>query len=124
MIYSYVVQQPEHHWLMQTGKILLLALEKFMKYLAVPLACCCHSFILSQVVIRLVPSSSIPHFNMIVELGSSNIIAEPTNNKVTKFIQRYVYRGKIVEGITKTRMRHKMKLKRKRWKSFYLILTV
>ena len=53
MISSYEVQQPEHDWLMQT-KILLLALEMFMKNLAVPLACCCHSFTQSQVVIQLV----------------------------------------------------------------------
>ena len=37
-------------------KILLLMLEKFMKNLAVPLACCGHSFMQSPVVIRLVIS--------------------------------------------------------------------
>ena len=40
---------------------------------------------------------------MIAELGSSNITTEPANNEVTKFIQRYVYHGKEVEGIVKTR---------------------
>ena len=42
---------------------------------------------------------------MIVELGSSNIITESVNNKVTKFIHRYVYRGKEVKEIVETRMR-------------------
>ena len=37
-------------------KMLLLVLEKFMKTLAVPLACCGHSFMQSPVVIRLVIS--------------------------------------------------------------------
>ena len=75
-------------------KILLLMLEKFMKNLAVPLACCGHSFMQSPVVIWLVISlmfqneyfltSIIRYFNMIVKLDLSNIITEAVNNKVTK----------------------------------------
>ena len=75
-------------------KITLLMLEKFMKNLAVPLACCGHSFMQSPVVIWLVISlmfqneyfltSIIRYFNMIVKLDLSNIITEAVNNKVTK----------------------------------------
>ena len=75
-------------------KIPLLMLEKFMKNLAVPLACCGHSFMQSPVVIWLVISlmfqneyfltSIIRYFNMIVKLDLSNIITEAVNNKVTK----------------------------------------
>ena len=75
-------------------KIILLMLEKFMKNLAVPLACCGHSFMQSPVVIWLVISlmfqneyfltSIIRYFNMIVKLDLSNIITEAVNNKVTK----------------------------------------
>ena len=74
-------------------KILLLMLEKFMKNLAVPLACCGNSFMQSQVVIQLVISlmfqtsivltSIIRYFNMIVKLDLSNIITEAVNNNVT-----------------------------------------
>ena len=75
-------------------KIILLMLEKFMKNLAVPLACCGHSLMQSPVVIWLVISlmfqneyfltSIIRYFNMIVKLDLSNIITEAVNNKVTK----------------------------------------
>ena len=58
-------------------------------------------------------SSSITPFNMIVELGSSNIIIESVNNEVTKFIQKYVYRDKEVEKIVKTRMRQYNEIKTK-----------
>ena len=74
-------------------KIILLMLEKFMKNLAVPLACCGHSFMQSPVVIWLVISlmfqneyfltSIIRYFNMIVKLDLSNIITETVHNKVT-----------------------------------------
>ena len=74
-------------------KIPLLMLEKFMKNLAVPLACCGHSFMQSPVVIWLVISlmfqneyfltSIIRYFNMIVKLDLSNIITETVHNKVT-----------------------------------------
>ena len=40
----------------------------------------------------------------LAEFGSSNITTESVNNEVTKFIQRYVYHGKEVEGIAETRM--------------------
>ena len=39
-----------------------------------------------------------------VELDLSNITTESVNNEVIKFIQRYVYGGKKLEGIAKTRM--------------------
>ena len=78
-------------------KILLLMLEKFMKNLAVPLACCGHSFMQSPVVIWLVISlmfqneyfltSIIRYFNMIVKLDLSNIITQAVNNKVTKLFK-------------------------------------
>ena len=42
-----------------------------------------------------------------------NIITESANNEVTKFIQRYVYCGKNVEGIVKTRMRQYSEIKPK-----------
>ena len=74
-------------------KILLLMLEKIMKNLAVPLASCGHSFMQSQVVVKLVISlmfqtsivltSIIRYFNMIVKLDLSNIITEAVNNNVT-----------------------------------------
>ena len=38
-------------------------------------------------------------------MGLSNITKESVTNKVAKFIQRYVYRGKEVEGIIETKMR-------------------
>ena len=63
MIYAYAVQQHEHNWYIQTDKdshvlkrISKLVLQKFIKNLAVQLACCCHSFMQSEVVIRLVIS--------------------------------------------------------------------
>ena len=81
-------------------KILLLMLEKFMKNLAVPLACCGHSFMQSPVVIWLVISlmfqneyfltSIIRYFNMIVKLDLSNIITEAVNNKV-KFFSKCMF---------------------------------
>ena len=42
-----------------------------------------------------------------------NIITESANNEVTKFIQRYVYCGKDVEGTVKTRMRQYNEIKPK-----------
>ena len=69
-------------------------------------------------------SSGITPFNMIVELGWSSIIAGLVNIELTKFIQRYVYHGKEVEGIVETRMRQYNKLKQEHRKSFYLIRTV
>ena len=52
-------------------------------------------------------------FNMIVELGSSDIIKKSVNNEVIKFIQRYVYHGKEAEGIVETRMRQYIEIKTK-----------
>ena len=57
--------------------------------------------------------SDIRPFNMIVESGLSKIIRESVNNEVTKFIQRYVYRGKEVQGIVKTEMRQCNEIKTK-----------
>ena len=58
--------------------------------------------------------SRITPFNMIVELGSSNIITDSVNNEAMKFIQKYVYRAKVVEKIVETRMRqfHEIETKR------------
>ena len=50
---------------------------------------------------------------MPVDLASSNIKAESVNNEVTKFIQRYVYRGKEMEGIVETRLRQYNEIKTK-----------
>ena len=85
-------------------KILLLVLEKYTKNLTVPLGCCCHSFMQSQVVDRVSyffnvskrvvferASSGITTFNMIVELGSSNITTESVNYEVTKFILKVYF---------------------------------
>ena len=41
--------------------------------------------------------SGVMSFNVIVELGSSNIVTESVNGEITKFIQNYVYRDKKVE---------------------------
>ena len=41
--------------------------------------------------------SGVMSFNVIVELGSSNIVTESVNDEITKFIQNYVYRDKKVE---------------------------
>ena len=49
--------------------------------------------------------SGVKPFNMIIELGSSNIITELVNNAVKKFIQKYVYLAKEVERIVATIMR-------------------
>ena len=48
-----------------------------------------------------------------VELASSNIKTESLNNEVTKFIQRYVYRAKEMEGIIETRLRQYNEIKMK-----------
>ena len=44
-------------------------------------------------------------------MGLSNITKESVTNKVAKFIQRYVYRGKEVEGIIETKMRQYNEIK-------------
>ena len=58
-------------------------------------------------------SLGITSFNMIVELGSLNIITYSVNNEVTKFI-KIVYRSKEVEGTVeiRTRQYHEIKTKR------------
>ena len=58
-------------------------------------------------------SLGITPFNMIIELGSSNIITESVNNEVIKLIQRYVYRGKEVDRTVETRMRQYNEIKTK-----------
>ena len=50
-------------------------------------------------------SSGITLFNVIFNYHYTNIITDSVNNEVAKFIQRYVYRGKEVEGIVETRIR-------------------
>ena len=50
-------------------------------------------------------SSGVTPFNIIVELGSSNITIESVNNAVTKFLQKYLYLAKKVERIVGTIMR-------------------
>ena len=96
-----------------------------MKNLAAILAFCCqfhattgcdtvsYFFNVSKRVVFKRASSGVTPFNMIVELGSSNIITKSANNEVTKFIQRYVYRGKKVEGIVRIRLRQYYEIKTK-----------
>ena len=118
MIYTYAVQQPEQDWYMQTDKDSFISIRKIYENLASTTCLLLPQFhavtgwdmvsfffkVSKRVVFERV-SSGITPFNMIVELGSSNIITESVNNEVIKFIQRYVYRGKEAEGIVETRMR-------------------
>ena len=88
-----------------------------MKNLAVPLTCCfylhaitgcdtvSYFFNVSKQILFERASSGIMLFNMIFNYHYTNIITESVNNEVAKFIQRYVYRGKEVEGIVETRIR-------------------
>ena len=109
MISSYVVQQPEHNWLKQRDKDSFVSIRKiFEKFGSTTVTGCdtvSYIFNVSNRVVLKRTSSGIPPFNMIVELGSSNIKTDYANNEVAKLKQRYVYRGKDVEGIVKTRMR-------------------
>ena len=118
MISSYVVQQPEQDWFTQTDKDSFVSIRNIYETfgsttcLLLPqfetVTVCdtvSYFFNVSKRVVLERTSLGIPPFNMIVELGSSNIITESAKNEVTKFFQRYVYRGKDVEGIVKTRMK-------------------
>ena len=103
MIYTYAIQQPEHDWYMQTDKDSFISIRKTYEKLASTTCLLLPQFhavtgwdmvsfffkVSKRVVFERV-SSGITPFNMIVELGSSNIITESANNKVTKFIHRYV----------------------------------
>ena len=85
MIYSYVVQQPEHDWLMEAEKGSFVNIRKIYERfgsttcLLLPqfhtiTVCDTVSYffnVLKRVVFERT-SSGIPPFNMIVELGSSN----------------------------------------------------
>ena len=62
-------------------------------------------------------SSGITSFNMIVELGSSNIVTESVNYEVTKiFSQVYFTVIKKWKGLMRQEQDNKMKLKRKQRK--------
>ena len=85
MIYSYVVQQPEHDWLMKADKDSFVSIRKIYEkfgsttYLLLPqfhtiTVCDTVSYffnVLKQVAFERT-SSGIPPFNIIVELGPSN----------------------------------------------------
>ena len=85
MIYSYVVQQPEHDWLMEAEKGSFVSIRKIYERfgsttcLLLPqfhtITVCDSVSYFFNVLKRVVferTSSGIPPFNMIVELGSSN----------------------------------------------------
>ena len=118
MVYAFVVQHPEHNWYMQTEKHSFVSIRTIYEKsgsttcLSLPqfhaITGCdtvSYFFNVSKRVVFKRASSVITPFNMTVELGSINIITKSANNEVTKFIQRYVYRDKKVEGIVKIRMR-------------------
>ena len=56
IIYTVQFNNPSTICTCKQTKILLIALEKFMRNLAVPLACCCHTFMQPQFVIQLITS--------------------------------------------------------------------
>ena len=125
MVYAFVVEHPEHGWYMQTEKHSFVSIRIYEKSgsticLLLPqfhaITGCdtvSYFFNVSKRVVFKRASSGVTPFNMIVESGSSNIIRKSANNEVTKFIQRYVYRGKKVEGIVKIRMRQYYEIKTK-----------
>ena len=126
MIYTYAVKQPERDWYMQTDKDSFVIIRKiYEKYcstncLLFPLFLVTtncdkvsYFFNVSKRVVFERAPSGITSFNMIVELVSSNIITEAVHNELTKFIQRYIYRGKEVERIVETRMRQYNEIKTK-----------
>ena len=109
MFYDYPPQQPEHNWYVQADKDSFVTIGKNYEKLGSTTSLLLpqtHAITGCDTVTYLfnVPkrvmyeraSSGITEFNMIIELGSPNIITESVNNGVTKFIQRYVYRGKEV----------------------------
>ena len=125
MVYAFVVEHPEHGWYMQTEKHSFVSIRIYEKSgsticLLLPqfhaITGCdtvSYFFNVSKRVVFKRASSGVTPFNMIVESGSSKIIRKSANNEVTKFIQRYVYRGKKVEGIVKIRMRQYYEIKTK-----------
>ena len=102
MIYAYAVQQPEHDWYMQTDKVTFVSIRKIYEkfgsatWLLLPqfhaVTDCdlvSYFFNISKRVLFERASSGITTFNMIVELGSSNITTESVNyvqNLFSKFI--------------------------------------
>ena len=112
MISSYVVQQPEQDWFTQTDKDSFVSIRNIYETfgsttcLLLPqfdtVTVCdtvSYFFNVSKRVVLERTSLGIPPFNMIVELGSSNIITESAKNEVTKFIQRYVTVVKTWKGL-------------------------
>ena len=104
MIYVYVVQQPEHDWYMQTGKDTFVSIRKIYEkfdsttWFLLPqfhaVTGCdrvSYFFNVSKRVVFERASSGITTFNMIVELGSSNITTESVNYEVTKFILKIYF---------------------------------
>ena len=104
MIYAYAVQQPEHDWYMQTDKDTFVSIRKIYEkfdsttWLLLPqfhaVAGCdlvSYFFNVSKWPVFERASSGITTFNMIVELGSSNITTESVNYDVTKFILKVYF---------------------------------
>ena len=107
MIYAYAFQQPEHDWYMQTDKDSLVSIrnihEKFGSTTCLLLQqfhaikgcdAVSYFFNVSKRIVFEQASSVIASFNMILKLGLSNFASGTVNNKVIKFIQKYVYRVK------------------------------
>ena len=99
MIYAYAVQQPKHDWYMQADKDAFVSIRKIYErfdsttWLLLPqfhaVTGCdrdSYFFNVSKRVVFEQVSSGITIFNMMVELGSSNITTESVNYEVTKFI--------------------------------------
>ena len=104
MIYAYAVQQPKHDWYMQTDKDTFVSIRKIYEkfdsttWLLLPqfhaVTGCdrvSYFFNVSKRVVFERASSGITTFNMIVELGSSNITTESVNYEVTKSILKVYF---------------------------------
>ena len=127
MIYAYAVQQPEHDWYMQTDKDTFVSIRKIYEkfdsttWLLLPqfhaVAGCdrvSYFFDVSKWLVFERTSSRITTFNMIVELGSSNITAKVSKLWSDKiYSQSLFYRSKEVEGINETRTRQDNEIKTK-----------
>ena len=127
MIYAYAVQQPEHDWYMQTDKDTFVSIRNIYEqfdsttWLMLPqlhaVAGCdrvSYFFNVSKWLVFERTSSGITTFNMIVELGSSNITAKVSKLWSGKiYSQSLFYRSKEVEGINETRTKQDNEIKTK-----------
>ena len=130
MIYAYAVQQPEHDWYMQTDKDTFVSIRKIYEkfdstiWLLLPqfhavIGCdrVSYFFNVSKRVVLERASSAITAFNMMAELGSSNITVESVNYEVTKFILKvYFTVVRKWKGLMRLERDNTIKLKRKQRK--------